>query len=61
MGLERNEMPAIVLAHKSGMLPISLSDIDIRGLRIDQCKRQFVKPDILNWTAINKIWGAKEL
>jgi uncharacterized protein (DUF362 family) len=61
MGFELNEVPAIVLAHNSGMVPAALDNIEIRGLRIDQCKRQFVKPDVVKWTDINKFWGAKEL
>jgi len=61
MGFELNEIPAIVLAHKTGMLPTTLDDIEIRGLRPDQCKRQFVKPDVMKWTNINKFWGAKEI
>jgi uncharacterized protein (DUF362 family) len=61
MGFETEEIPAIVLAHKSGMLPVILDDIEICGLRIDECKRRFVRPDITKWTDINKFWGAKEL
>jgi len=61
MGIDFNEVPAIVLAHKMGMQPDSLDKIEIRGLKIDQCKRQFVKPEIMKWTAINKFWGVKEL
>jgi uncharacterized protein (DUF362 family) len=61
MGFELNEIPAIVLAHKTGIFPPALNDIEIRGLRIEQCERQFVKPDVLKWTDINKFWGVKEL
>jgi hypothetical protein len=61
MGFEIDEIPAIVLAHKSGMQPNTFNEIEIRGLKIDQCKRQFVKPDIIKWTAISKFWGVKEL
>ncbi len=61
MGFEINEIPAIVLAHKSGMLPDAFDNIEIRGLSIDQCKRKFVRPDVMNWTNINKFWGVKEL
>jgi uncharacterized protein (DUF362 family) len=61
MGFELNEIPAIMLAHKTGMLPFSLEDIEIRGVSIDQCKRQFVKPQISKWTDINTFWGVKEL
>ena len=61
MGFELNEIPAIALAHKSGMVPAALDEIEIRGLTIDRCKRQFAKPDIYKWININKFWGAKEL
>jgi len=61
VGFELQEVPAIVLAHKSGMVPAALDDIEIRGLTIDQCKRNFVKPVIYNWININKFWGVKEL
>jgi hypothetical protein len=43
------------------MLPAALDDIEIRGLRIDQCKRKFVKPNIYKWTDVSSSFGAKEL
>jgi uncharacterized protein (DUF362 family) len=61
MGFEFNEIPAISLAHEAGMYPVSLNDIEIRGLSIDQTKRKFVRPNISKWTDINKFWGIKEL
>ena len=61
MGFELSEIPAIVLAHKTGKLPVALEDIEIRGLKTDQCKRKFVKPNIYKWTDINMSWGIKEL
>jgi uncharacterized protein (DUF362 family) len=61
MGFELIEIPAIVLAHKTGKLPVALEDIEIRGLKIDQCKRKFVRPNIYKWTDINTSWGVKEL
>jgi uncharacterized protein (DUF362 family) len=61
MGFESDQIPAISLAHKAGMEPAYLSDIEIRGLDIEQIKRQFVKPQVSKWTDINKFWGIKEL
>jgi uncharacterized protein (DUF362 family) len=61
MGFELNEIPAITLAHKSGMLPVSLDNIEIRGLSIDQCKRKFVRPNIYKWADASSSFGAKEL
>lgn len=61
MGFELNEIPAVVLAHKAGMAPLNLHDIEIRGLTIEQTRRNFVKPQVSRWTDINKFWGIKEL
>jgi uncharacterized protein (DUF362 family) len=61
MGFELNDIPAIVLAHRTGMLPAALDDIEIRGLRIDQCQRKFVKPNIYKWIDVSSSFGAKEL
>jgi uncharacterized protein (DUF362 family) len=61
MGFAAMEIPAINLAHKSGMEPGNMSDIEIRGLAIEQIKRNFKKPFVSKWTDINKFWGIKEL
>jgi uncharacterized protein (DUF362 family) len=57
MGFEVNEIPMFRLAHKLSMTPKTLSDIDIRGLSIEQTKRPFVRPDIVKWTD----FGYKEI
>jgi len=61
MGFEFAEIPVFALAHNYGMSPQSLDDIEIRGLTIEQTKRQFRKPNVTKWTDINKFWGVKEL
>jgi uncharacterized protein (DUF362 family) len=61
MGFDISEIPFLKLAHETGMIPKLLEVIEIRGLHIAECKRQFVKPDIFKWTDINKSWGAKEI
>jgi uncharacterized protein (DUF362 family) len=57
MGFEPYEIPMFQLAHKMNMTPKTLSDIDIRGLSIDQVKRPFVRPEIVQWTD----FGYKEI
>ncbi len=59
MGFELYEIPAISLAHKAGMEPLSLNDIEIRGLTIEQTKRKFLRPMVSKWTDINKFWVSK--
>jgi uncharacterized protein (DUF362 family) len=61
MGFELKDIPALALAHEAGMKPGNMEDIEIRGLSVEQTKRQFVKPEISKWTDINKYWGNKEL
>jgi len=61
MGFELNEIPAITLAHKAGMVPGSLEDIEIRGLTIDETRRRFIRPNVAKWMDINKFWGVKEI
>jgi uncharacterized protein (DUF362 family) len=57
MGFELDEIPTFKVAHESQMGPFRMSDIEIRGLSIDQTKRRFIKPDILTWTD----FGYKEI
>jgi uncharacterized protein (DUF362 family) len=61
MGFDLNDIPAIVLAHKTGMLPGLIEDIEIRGSGIDECKRRFVKPYITRWADTSKSFGYNEL
>jgi uncharacterized protein (DUF362 family) len=61
MGFDLNEIPSIVQSHKSGLTPFSLREIELRGCRIDECRRKFTRPDIYKWTDINKLWGFKEI
>jgi len=57
MGFEPDEIPAFKLAHELKMTPANMSDIEIRGLSVDQVKRPFVRPDIVRWSD----FGYKEL
>jgi uncharacterized protein (DUF362 family) len=61
MGFEFSDIPFLRLAHETGMHPNQMEDIEVRGLNIAECKRQFVKPTISKWTDINKWWGVKEI
>lgn len=50
MGFDPDEIPTFRVAHKLKMSPLTMSEIEIRGLSINQTKRQFLKPDIVTWT-----------
>jgi uncharacterized protein (DUF362 family) len=61
MGFDNNDVPAINLAHEEGMEPSLISDIEIRGLAIEQARHKFIRPQVSKWTDINMFWGVKEL
>jgi uncharacterized protein (DUF362 family) len=61
MGFRIDEVPHLVLAHQSGMTPVNLTDIEILGAGINECRRSFVRPNVVRWTDINKIWGVREV
>lgn len=61
MGFEPDEIPTFFWAIKSGMTPATINEIEIRGEAIENVKRKFVKPNIVQWTDINKLWGVQEI
>ena len=40
---------------------LTLDDVEVRGVGVEQAKRRFVRPNVVPWTSINAFWGAKEL
>lgn len=58
MGFQTTEVPTFAWAHKAGMTPLSLDDVEIRGEKPDAVRRSFAKPTVLPWKSINKFWGA---
>lgn len=61
MGFETDEIPAIVYAHEAGMGPFNLEDIEVRGLKIEDVRHSFVRPNVFKWTDIRDFWGATEI
>ncbi len=61
MGFKTSEIPTFEHAIKSGMTPTSLSEIEIRGEKPENVRRNFKKPNIIPWNAINKLWGVEEI
>ncbi len=61
MGFETQEIPTFVWAQKAGMTPALVSDIEVRGAALEDVRRPFVKPNVIPWESISKIWGVEEL
>jgi len=61
MGFQPDEVPTFELAHKSGMKPFSLDEIEIRGEKIETVMRKFVRPNVVPFHDIKSWFGAKEV
>ncbi|KPK80398.1 MAG: hypothetical protein AMS25_09150 [Gemmatimonas sp. SM23_52] len=61
MGFETAEVPTFTTAHRVGMTPTSIDEIEIRGARLTEVRRALQKPNIVSWTDINQVWGVKEM
>ncbi len=61
MGFKTEEIPTFNWAVKSGMKPASIDDIEIRGEKPENVRRNFKKPGVVPWNAINKLWGVQEI
>jgi uncharacterized protein (DUF362 family) len=61
MGFEPVEVPLFVCAWKIGMKPAELGEIEIRGEKIENVRRRFVRPKIYHWNDIKLTWGAEEI
>lgn len=61
MGFGIEEVPTFAWAHRAGMRPLGLDRVEVRGARIEEVRRSFLKPKLVAWTAIAKTWGVKEL
>jgi uncharacterized protein (DUF362 family) len=61
MGFEMNEIPTFIWANKAGMKPTAIDEIEVRGAKISEVKKDFLKPNIYQWKDINNVFGAKEI
>jgi len=61
MGFDPSEIPTFVWAWKTGMQPRTMEGIEIRGEKIENVRRKFQRPSLVQWTDINKYWGVQEI
>jgi uncharacterized protein (DUF362 family) len=61
MGFEPNEVPTFVWAHKIGMQPQSLEEIEVRGENVSGVRRNFARPQLAAWNDIRSFWGNEEM
>lgn len=61
MGFRPDEVPTFTWAHKAGLRPVGLVEIEVRGEAPDDVRRRFARPQVYPWNAIRGVWGAKIL
>jgi hypothetical protein len=61
MGISPEEVPTFTCAHRAGMHPRTLDEIEVRGCSIGQAKRTLVRANVFSWASVRWFWGAKEL
>jgi uncharacterized protein (DUF362 family) len=61
MGFGVQEVPTFAWGYRAGLGPASVSDVEVRGEKLENVRRPFVKPNVIPWESINKAWGVQEI
>ena len=61
MGFQPREIPTFTWANKAGLTPTGLGEIEVRGERIENVRRDFARPEIRTWKSVRKTWAVKEI
>ncbi len=54
MGFHPEEISTFTWAWKTGMTPVTLDDIEIRGKKIADVRQSFIRPKVVPWAAISQ-------
>jgi uncharacterized protein (DUF362 family) len=61
MGFATEEIPTFRFAQRAGMSPASLEEVEVRGEKIADVRKNFKKPNVVAWESIREFWGVKEM
>jgi uncharacterized protein (DUF362 family) len=61
MGFGVNDVPTLMWGHRAGLGPASLSGVEVRGESVESVRRPLVRPHVLAWENINRVWGVQEI
>jgi len=61
MGIGLDKVPAISLARQSGLGPVSMNEIEVRGEKIEDVRKSFRRPNVVPWREISPVWGKEEI
>jgi uncharacterized protein (DUF362 family) len=60
MGFDPADVPTFTVAHRLGMTPTRMDQIEIRGAPLEQVRQRFVRPMMASWNQIRSFLGARE-
>jgi uncharacterized protein (DUF362 family) len=61
MGFNPSEVPTFTWAHKAGLRPERLDEIEIRGESVESVRRRFARPLVLPWAIVRNFWATREI
>jgi uncharacterized protein (DUF362 family) len=61
MGFDPLEVSTFRWAHKAGLRPERLDEIEIRGEAVNSVRRKFARPEVLPWEAVRNSWAVREI
>lgn len=61
MSISPQEVPTFVWAHRSGLGPGNVNDVEIRGARPQDVRRRFRRPKVVSWESIKDTFGVEEI
>jgi uncharacterized protein (DUF362 family) len=59
MGFEPTEVPTFTWAHRAGMGPVRLDEIEVRGAPVSEVQRNFVRATVAPWARVRQVWAPK--
>jgi len=61
VGFNPSEFPTFTWAHKAGLPPERLDEIEIRGDSVQSVRRKFTRPLVLPWAIVRYFWATCEI
>jgi len=61
MGFNPSEIPTFTWAHKAGLRPERLDEIEICGASVESVRRKFARPQVLPWEVVRNSWATREI
>jgi uncharacterized protein (DUF362 family) len=54
MGFQPEEISTFIWAWKAGMTPANIAEVEIRGTKLNDVRRNFLRPAVYPWNAISR-------